>query len=587
MRIRMATGLAGSGEFEPSTRPVPVIGPTRPDQLDRVIAEVRTGAERWGALPAVGRAALLDEVHAATAGVADEWVAAACAAKRIAPGSRYAGEEWMSGPYAFMAAATALAASLRALAAGRSPIAGDRIRPAPGGRNRITVLPRSARERALFNGFSAEVWSLPGVDSLRWQVAAGLGAERAGSTGVGVVLGAGNITSIAPLDVLWELVARRRAVVLKLNPILVSMRPVLERALAPLVREGVLRIVEGGADVGEYLTSRAGIDHVHVTGSVATHDAIVWGADEDAERRRAAGEPRLRVPITSELGGVSPVIVVPGRWSDADLRFQAEHVATMRMHNAGHNCLAAQVIVVSADWPQRAAFVAELRRVLAGLPRRSSWYPGAAERLRAAAIRRGGELVGDCVLLPDAGENAEWVNGTECFSGVLAVEEIPGTGVEFLDAAIAFVNEHLTGNLGANVLVDPVAQRTIGTSRFDESLARLRYGMIGVNVWTAFGFLNPSSPWGAFPGGSLAEVGSGIGLVHNALLLDDVERSLVRGPFRPFPRSVLGGEWSLFPKPPWFVTARSAAETGRSLSAYAARPGWLRMPAIFASAFRA
>lgn len=59
--------------------------------------------------------------------------------------------------------------------------------------------------------------------------------------------------------------------------------------------------------------------------------------------------------------------------------------------------------------------------------------------------------------------------------------------------------------------------------------------------------------------------------MHNALLIDAPERTVVRGPFRPFPRSVAGGEFALFPKPPWFVTARSAALTGRRFTRPAQR----------------
>ena len=75
--------------------------------------------------------------------------------------------------------------------------------------------------------------------------------------------------------------------------------------------------------------------------------------------------------------------------------------------------------------------------------------------------------------------------------------------------------------------------------------------------------------------------------MHNALLMAHSERTVVTGPFRPFPRSVLNGEMALFPKPPWFVTARSAASTGRKLSGYASGPSWAKLPSIFASAFRA
>ena len=68
-----------------------------------------------------------------------------------------------------------------------------------------------------------------------------------------MVLGAGNITSIAPLDVLYELYANNRVVALKLNPVMDAMLPVYQRIFAPLIDLGVLAIVTGGADVGDYL----------------------------------------------------------------------------------------------------------------------------------------------------------------------------------------------------------------------------------------------------------------------------------------------------------------------------------------------
>ena len=54
--------------------------------------------------------------------------------------------------------------------------------------------------------------------------------------------------------------------------------------------------------------------------------------------------------MTSELGGVGPTIVVPGPWTDADIEFQAEHILTMKLHNAGSNCVAAQVLVLPREW---------------------------------------------------------------------------------------------------------------------------------------------------------------------------------------------------------------------------------------------
>lgn len=165
---------------------------------------------------------------------------------------------------------------------------------------------------------------------------------------------------------------------------------------------------------------------------------------------------------------------------------------------------------------------------------------------------------------------------TEYFAPVLGVLTLPGRGVEFLDRAVERANRDLFGTLGANIVIDPATMKRLGGA-FDRAVAALRYGTVAVNAWTALGFLTATAPWGAFPGHTVADAGSGIGVVHNALLIDAPERTVVRGPFRPFPRSVAGGEFALFPKPPWFVTARSGALTGRRLTRLAQRPSWTRM----------
>ncbi|MEO7745065.1 MAG: aldehyde dehydrogenase, partial [Actinomycetota bacterium] len=162
----------------------------------------------------------------------------------------------------------------------------------------------------------------------------------------------------------------------------------------------------------------------------------------------------------------------------------------------------------------------------------------------------------------------------------------PGTGQAFLDAAVDLVNHDFVGTLGANVLVDPATMKALGDA-FEDAIARLEYGTIAINAWTGVGFLSANASWGAFPGHTLEDVQSGIGVVHNAFLLADIERTVVRGPFRPFPRSAIGGEFALTPQPPWFVSARSARTTGELLTRFAADPSWAKLPRIFGSAFLA
>ena len=568
------------------------------DRLDAAIAELGLGARAWSHLTLGQRARLLERLHATTAAAAEEWADTAALSKGLEPGHALRGEEWLGGPYATLVALEAYRRSLEALAKGSSPLKGVTTDAAPGGRLRAHTFPLAAIDGLLLSGYSGEVWFEPGISDRQARASAGLGQlNPTQSGGIGLVLGAGNVTSIPVLDVLYELLAFNRVVILKVNPTQDALVPVYERALAPLIEAGFLRIVRGGGEVGAYLTTHAGIDHVHITGAAPTFDAIVWGTGAAATRRRREGRPQLKKPITSELGGVSPIIIVPGQWSDADLRYQAEHVVTMRLQNSGHNCIAGQVVILSADWPQRAAFLAELRRAFGAAPARPVWYPRSDEKLDAAASSYpNATRCGDGTRLlveTGAGADATALETTEYFAPVLGVVDLPGNGQEFLDAAVAHANERLVGTLGANVLIDPATQAALGDG-FENAIADLRYGAISINSWTAFAFLTPTLTWGGYPGATLENVVSGIGVVHNALLLDGVERSVTRGPFRPFPRSIPRiirtmslSKGSVLPKPPWFVDSRTGATVSEGFTRYRMDGNLARMAGTLVQAFRA
>jgi hypothetical protein len=108
---------------------------------------------------------------------------------------------------------------------------------------------------------------------------------------------------------------------------------------------------------------------------------------------------------------------------------------------------------------------------------------------------------------------------------------------------------------------------------FDAAIGRLRYGTVAINCWVGPVFAMPRGTWGAFPGHDIFDVGSGVGIVHNALLLDPdhVERSVGQGPFHPWP------------KPLWFVTNRTAHTTGEQMTRFAAETSWGKaMPRLLA-----
>jgi acyl-CoA reductase-like NAD-dependent aldehyde dehydrogenase len=562
------------------------------EQADSVVRRLAAGEGTWARMPLTERVSLLERFGELVAEHADSWVAAAAGIKGLPDDSPLVGEEWISGPWAVLTYVHALAETLRRLDRGEDVLAGFDTHPVTGDRVAVEVLPHTTFDRLLLNGYRAEVWLRPGVTVGDARRGAGLAMrEPAATRGTALVLGAGNIFSIAPLDVLYQLYAENRVVALKLNPISDPLASVLRAIFAPYVDAGLVEILTGGVAIGSALAHHEGVAAVHMTGSERTHDAIVWGTGADGAANKEAGTPLLRKPISSELGGVAPVIVVPGRWSRADLAHQARHVATQRLHNSGFNCIAAQLVVLSADWEQKDAFLDELRRALAEAPQRSAWYPGCADRVRSARdLHPGAESVGgtpERTLLTGldltAGEDSAF--RTEYFGPVLGVAELPGTGTAFLTAAVDAANEHLHGTLGANIVVSPRSAAELGAD-LEEQIARLRYGTIGVNVWTGLGYLTAHATWGAFPGHPLDDIQSGDGVVHNALLLDATERTVVRGPFRAAPRALLHGEWTISPKPPWFVDNRTAATTARRLTRFAARPRWRALPAIFASAIR-
>ena len=83
-----------------------------------------------------------------------------------------------------------------------------------------------------------------------------------------------------------------------------------------------------------------------------------------------------------------------------------------------------------------------------------------------------------------------------------------------------------------------------------------------------------STSWGAFPGHTNTDIQSGRDVVHNTYMLDPVEKSVVYGPFR------------VFPKPPWFATHRNIAATARLLFKAAIKPSLLKVPAVLLATLR-
>ncbi len=558
--------------------------------LDGAVQDLARGAAGWSAVPLTERIALLDRLMPRVLAEADPMVAAAAAAKGYPADSSWAAEDWASGPWAIAQNVSAYLHVLRRIDAGDQPLPGRAVRE-HGGRTVVEVFPATIWDRLLLNGLRAQVRMLPGVTPEQARDRAASRYRGApGDPAVALVLGAGNIAAITALDILHKLYAEGRVVIAKMNPVNAYLRPHLEQIFAEFTGRGWLRFADGGAAEGSYLAHHPDVDEVHVTGSAATHDALVWGTDQLAGQRRRDDNPLLAKPFTSELGGVSPCIVVPGKWSAADFRHQAEHIVTSKLNNAGHNCIATQVLLLPSQWDGSDRLLNEIRRLLGSLPPRPDYYPGASQRL--ADIRRAhpdaeSHAGRDCrLLVPDVTDDQDPLLRQEAFASALGVVRLHGADARsVLTAAVDFSNDRLPGTLGATMIVDPATARD-DAAAINDAIGHLRYGTLGVNIWSGVGFLLGYTPWGAYPGHTRHHIGSGTGLVHNAFMLHDVEKTVLRAPFAPAPRGLLTGSPSLSPRPPYFATNRTGTRTLKGVTRFTAAPNPLQLPAIFASAFR-
>ena len=434
---------------------------SRPE-IDAAVAAVSSRRAEWQRVSVARRIELLDRMIADTYAVARRWVEAECERKRIAFDSPASGEEWGTGPWCVLSNMRQLRATLRDIERGGRPRLPGAVRTVGGGQVCARIFPRETYDRAIYTGLTGEVWMPPGVSAEEVDATVG-GMYRDGSSResrVGAILGAGNLSAIALMDVIYKVFAENEVVVLKLNPLTNHLRPVFTEAFRALIDGGCLRIVEGGADEARYLVHHAAIDTVHLTGSDKTHDAIVFGTGKDAAARKAENRPLLDKPISSELGNVTPVIIVPGRWSRSAFDFHAQMIASTLAQAGGYECITPRVLVTPAGWSGREKLLAALRRVLRQTPNRFAYYPGAEERFSLfTGAHPEAELLGAGVpgSLPwaliagvDPGSD-DLVFSTDPFAPVLAETPLGASSVaDFIDRAVGFCNDRLWGTLAAD-----------------------------------------------------------------------------------------------------------------------------------------
>jgi hypothetical protein len=521
------------------------------DLLTKSLETLAAGAARHATADPAARAELALATARSVAATASAWADAAIRIKRAQgaghePAAR--AEELATGPLVTLRLLLLTARSLSDIAAAGRPRVARPPRIAHQGSGsdlssvvEVDVLPvRGLLDGAIFQGQKATVrCTNPGsLDTFleTWQEEC---ATRPRGGGVALVIGAGNVTGLAVADAISQIFEHGRAALVKLHPAHEPLIAVLHEAVAPLVDAGLVAFVAGGTDVATAGIAADTVTHIHLTGGAAAFAAVATSTTK---------------PITCELGNVTPWFVVPGRYTAAQLQFQADTIAASIANNTSFNCIATKLVVTCRQWDQRNDFIGLVRRRLESLPPRPAWYPGAAslwEEISGRAAPGDGTLPWIFRDGLDADADEGWIT-REWFGPVAGELPLEAADIEDYCGQATALARRLPGSLAASVTV-PEYLSTRDAARAELLLEHLPFGVVARNCWSAMAYSMAGVPWGGYPGGTRSDPKSGIGFVHDPLVLPLVHNSIIRGP--------LASRLT----PPWFPWHARGAVLARGL----------------------
>jgi aldehyde dehydrogenase (NAD+) len=250
--------------------------------------------------------------------------------------------------------------------------------------------------------------------------------------GVVLVIGPWNYPVYLTLSPLVAALAAGNCAVVKPSELAPATSALLARLLPEYVDGQAVAVVEGDGQVTQELLS-LGFDH-----------ALFTGGTEIGKKIMAGAAPTL-TPVTLELGGKSPVIVLP----DADLDVVARRVAWIKLLNSGQTCIAPDYVLAEASI--RDALVEKIAATVAAFraeepstgmrivnERQFDRLAGYIDSTGGRIITGGGKdreaLTIEPTVIVDP-DPLEPIMTEEIFGPVLPVLAIPSS-----DEAIAFVN---------------------------------------------------------------------------------------------------------------------------------------------------
>lgn len=186
----------------------------------------------------------------------------------------------------------------------------------------------STKAEAAFARKHFRKWMKPQRQSLPLAQMPGRAWVQYDPLGVVLVIGPWNYPFFLCMSPVVAAVSAGNAVVIKPSELAPATSALIARLIPLYLDPEAVRVVEGAADATQDLLSQ-GFDH-----------ALFTGGTEIGRKIMAAAAPTL-TPVTLELGGKSPVLVLP----DADLDVTARRIAWTKLLNSGQTCIAPDYIL--------------------------------------------------------------------------------------------------------------------------------------------------------------------------------------------------------------------------------------------------
>lgn len=147
----------------------------------------------------------------------------------------------------------------------------------------------------------------------------------------------GSVLIIAPWNYPFQLalsplvgaISAGNAVTLKPSELTPQVSQVIRTIVERVFKEDQAAVVEGGVDISTKLLKQP-FDYIFFTGSVTVGKIVMEAAAKHL------------IPVTLELGGKSPCIVMP----DADIKLAAKRITFGKFTNAGQTCIAPDYLLV-------------------------------------------------------------------------------------------------------------------------------------------------------------------------------------------------------------------------------------------------